>query len=149
MKDRTDSASNINPDINPNHHNSDINSENIILENDKQELNGASLSLLSSESPESPGLKRTTVTKNNTGRRISFSQSQLILIALLLMALGLWFKLSWLGLTSAITALCLSLGVVFSSVRGWVIKFLTIQERRTILAFIGFVGAIAQIFRIL
>jgi uncharacterized protein YjbI with pentapeptide repeats len=150
MKDRTDSTSNINPNINSNNNNSDINPENIIdLENGKTELEGASLSLMTSKSPESPGLKRTTVIKKNTGRRISFSQSQLILIALLLMALGLWFKLPWLGLTSAITALCLSLGVVFNSVRGWVVKFLTIQERRTILAFIGFVGAIAGLLKYL
>jgi uncharacterized protein YjbI with pentapeptide repeats len=139
MKDRTDSPSNINSDINP-----DINLGE--LENGKAnlgELDTVSLSPVPSEPPESPGIRRTAVNPKNTGRRISFSQSQLILITLLLMALGLWFRLPWLGLTSAIAALCLSLGVVFTSVRGWVIKFLTIQERRTILAFIGFVGAIA------
>ncbi|MEO0012385.1 MAG: hypothetical protein RLZZ535_774, partial [Cyanobacteriota bacterium] len=141
MKDRTDSTSNINPDINP---------ENITeLENGKVEPEEESLSLVKSKSLESPGLKRSPVPQKNTGRKISFSQSQLILISLLLMGLGLWFRLSWLGLTSAIAALCLSLGVVFSSVRGWVIKFLTVQERRTILAFIGFVGAIAGLLNYL
>lgn len=139
MKDRTDSTSNINSDINP-----DINPENITeLENGKVDLEEESLSLVKSKSLESPGVRRSPVPQKNTGRKISFSQSQLILISLLLMGLGLWFRLSWLGLTSAIAALCLSLGVVFGSVRGWVIKFLTVQERRTILAFIGFVGAIA------
>jgi uncharacterized protein YjbI with pentapeptide repeats len=142
MKDRTDSPSNINSDIN-----SDINLEDLgEPENGKANLanlDTVSLTPGASEPLESPGIRRIAVNQKNTGRRISFSQSQLILISLLLMALGLWFRLPWLGLTSAIAALCLSLGVVFTSVRGWVIKFLTIQERRTILAFIGFVGAIA------
>ena len=59
------------------------------------------------------------------------------------MCLGLWFRLPWLGITGAVTALLLSLGVVFSSVRSWMGKFLTVQERRTILAFLGFTAAIA------
>jgi uncharacterized protein YjbI with pentapeptide repeats len=146
MKDRTDSTSNINSNINSDI-NPDTNLENLgELENGKTnlaDLDTVSLSPGQSEPLESPGIRRPAVNQKNTGRRISFSQSQLILITLLLMALGLWFRLPWLGLTSAIAALCLSLGVVFTSVRGWVIKFLTIQERRTILAFIGFVGAIA------
>lgn len=139
MKDSTDSISNSNSDINPN-----ISPEKIIeLENGKPDLNEDSLSIGKPNSLESPRLRRTTVTNKDPGRRISFSQSQLILIALLSMGLGLWFRLPWLGLTSAVAALCLSLGVVFNSVRGWISKFLTVQERRTILAFIGFIGAIA------
>jgi uncharacterized protein YjbI with pentapeptide repeats len=145
MKDRTDSTSNINSNINP-----ENNPDNIIkLENGKVDLEEESLSLVKSESLESPGLRRSPVSPRNTGRKISFSQSQLILISLLLMGLGLWFRLPWLGLTSAIAALCLSLGVVFTSVRGWIIKFLTVQERRSILAFIGFVGAIAGLLNYL
>lgn len=145
MKDRTDSTSNINSD-----NNSENNPENIIkLENGKVDLEEESLSLVKSESLESPGLRRSPVPPRNTGRKISFSQSQLILISLLLMGLGLWFGLSWLGLTSAIAALCLSLGVVLTSVRGWIVKFLTVQERRSILAFIGFIGAIAGLLNYL
>ena len=141
MKDRKDAASNINPDIN---------SEHIVeLENGQAEIDEESSSLVKLDSKESAGNKRAPISKKNTGRKISLSQSQLILITLLLMGLGLWFRLPWLGLTSAIAALCLSLGVVFNSVRGWVLKFLTVQERRTILAFIGFVGAIAGLFNYL
>ena len=136
MKERTDSASN-------------INSDNIVeLENGQAQIDEDALSLVKAE-PADSNTKKTSVIKRNTGRKISFSQSQLIFIALLLMGLGLWFRLPWLGLTSAIAALCLSLGVVFGSVRGWVTKFLTVQERRTILAFIGFVGAIAGLFNYL
>lgn len=130
MKDRSDSTSNINPDI-------------VKLENGKAEIDEESLSLVESAPAASVSSKRTAVAQKNSGRRVSFSQSQLILITLLLMGLGLWFRLPWLGLTSAIAALLLSLGVVFTSVKDWVIKFLTVQERRTILAFIGFTGAIA------
>ena len=129
MKDRSDSTSNINPDI-------------VELENGRAKIDEESVSLVESE-PTEISSKRTVIAKKNTGRRINLSQSQLILVTLSLMGLGLWFRLPWLGLTSAIAALLLSLGVVFTSVQSWVIKFLTVQERRTILAFIGFVGAIA------
>ena len=139
MKERTDSASNIKQNIN-----ADI----VELENGKAQIDEESMSLVKTNSP-STGIKRSPIPSKNTGRRISFSQSQLILITLVLMGLGLWFRLPWLGLTSAIAALCLSLGVVFGSVRGWVTKFLTVQERRTILAFIGFVGALAGLFNYL
>ena len=140
MKDRIDPTSNIS---------SDNNSNSIAeLENGQAQIDEDSVSLIKAE-PIASKTKRTSVIKQDTGRKISFSQSQLIFIALLLMGLGLWFRLPWLGLTSAIAALCLSLGVVFGSVRGWVTKFLTVQERRTILAFIGFVGAIAGLFNYL
>ena len=140
MKETTDSASNINP-------NRDANIE--ALENGKAAIDEKSVSLVTTDKSESAPVKRSPSASRNTGRPVHLSQSQLILLALLLMGLGLWFRLPWLGLTSAISALFLSLGVVFNSVRGWVIKFLTIQERRTILAFIGFIGAIAGLFNYL
>lgn len=140
MKERSDSASNINPDI-------------VELENGKAEIDEESLSLVKSEvkskNVESAKVKRTPIPTTSPGRKISFSQSQLIVISLLLMGLGLWFNLPWLGLTSAIAALLLSLGVVFGSVRVWMIKFFTVQERRTILAFIGFTGAVAGLLNYL
>ena len=137
----SDSSPNINPDtVNPN---------NIVeLKNGRAEIE-ESLPLTESLSSSSPIARKPPTVKQNNERKISFSQSQLILITLLLMGLGLWFRLPWLGLTSAIAALALSLGVVFGSVRGWVTKFLTVQERRTILAFIGFVGALAGLFNYL
>ena len=131
----SDSNSNLNPDV-------------VELENGKAQIDEESLSLVKTD-VESAKNKRTLTVKKSPDRKISFSQSQLIVITLLLMGLGLWFNLPWLGLTSAIAALLLSLGVVFGSVRSWVIKFLTVQERRTILAFIGFTGAIAGLFNYL
>ena len=139
MKERSDSTSNISPE----------NIENLVeTPNGKVELKEQSLSLVKSEPTESTKVKRTPIPKKND-RKISFSQSQLIVISLLLMGLALWSRLPSLGAISAIAALLLSLGVVFTSVKDWIAKFLTAGERRTILAFIGFIGAIAGLFNYL
>jgi uncharacterized protein YjbI with pentapeptide repeats len=137
MKDRPNSTPN-------------INSDNIEqLDNGKLEVDEQSLSLIKPAPIESATVnnknqknERIAIAFNSTPK-VNFSQSQLIFIALFLMVVGLWFGLPWLGITSAIAALLFSLGVVFSSVKSWVAKFLTTQERRGILAFIGFVAAIA------
>ena len=123
----------------------DLNSENTTeLENGKAKIDEQSLSVIKPDLTEKVEIKRTVVNKKKINpNKISFSQSQLIVITVLLMGLGLWFRLPWLGIAGAVTALLLSLGVVFTSVKGWVGKFLTVQERRTILAFLGFVAAIA------
>ncbi|MEM9510054.1 MAG: pentapeptide repeat-containing protein [Cyanobacteria bacterium P01_E01_bin.35] len=139
MKERSEPTSNINP-------------ENIVKhENGKVNLDEQSLVAVQSESAESSKItqRHQGASKQQPKREIRLSQSQLIVIALLLMILGLWFQLPWLGLTSALFALLLSLGVVLNSVKGWVTKFLTIQERRTILAFIGFISAIAGLLNYL
>ena len=139
MKDR--------PDLTP-----DIGSENTVESaNGKTEVNEQLLSLVKSKSGESTEIDNRSKTprpspisnKKPVRTKVSFSQSQLIIITVLLMGLGLWFRLPWLGLTSAIAALLLSLGVVFNSLRDWISKFLTAGERRTILAFLGFVAAVA------
>lgn len=136
MKERSDST----PDINPENI---AEPENNKQENNTVELDEQSLSLVKSEPSESIGTKRKAIAKKSYKSKVSFSQSQLIIIAVLLMVLGLWFRLPWLGIISASSALLLSLGVVFTSVKIWVTRFLTVQERKTILAFIGFTAAIA------
>lgn len=88
-------------------------------------------------------------TNISSEKRFRLSQSWLIIIALAIMGLGLWFNLSWLGLAGSIIALLLSLDVVFDSVKDWVIKFLTPTERRNILAFIGFTLACAGLLKYL
>jgi uncharacterized protein YjbI with pentapeptide repeats len=82
-------------------------------------------------------------------RRFYLTQSQVILIALALMSVGLWFNLNWLGIGGAIFSLLFSLGVVLSSIQNWIIRFFTPQERRSVLAFIGFVLAIAVLLKYL
>ena len=114
-----------------------------------EELNGKSSLVVQTESEGTQTVKRASITKKNSDLQLSFSQSQLIIFALLLMGFGLWFRLPWLGIVSSIAALLLSLGVVFNSVKSWISKFLTIQERKTILAFVGFILAIAGLFNYL
>ncbi|MEO0836450.1 MAG: low-complexity protein, partial [Cyanobacteria bacterium J06642_3] len=135
MKERSDSTSNTSSDI--------VAAETVVAKNGKGEPDQQSLATVKSKSAESKNKRTTVNNQNKPNRQINLSQSQLIVIALSLMVVGLWFRLPWLGLTSALFALLLSLGVVLNSVKVWVTKFLTIQERRTILAFIGFISAIA------
>ena len=141
MNDRSNSSPNVDSDS----------KETKTQTNGKVELD-KSQSIVKSETAKS-----TTPSKNNSqtaiaqnnNRKIRLSQSQLIIISILSMVLGLWFRLPWLGIISALAALLFSLGVVFNSVRGWIVKFLTLQERRTILAFIGFIAALAGLFNYL
>ena len=143
MKERSDSKLNSDPE-----NKKGLNGLPKELE-DLEDLNGKSLSSVKSGSEESQVVTRTSVTKRNDDRKITFSQSQLIVFSLFLMGLGLWFRLPWLGIVSSVAALLLSLGVVFNSLKSWLTKFLTLQERRTILAFTGFVLAIAGLFNYL
>jgi uncharacterized protein YjbI with pentapeptide repeats len=82
-------------------------------------------------------------------RRFYLTQSQVILIALAVMSVGLWLNLNWLGIGGAIFSLLFSLGVVLSSIQNWIIRFFTPQERRNVLAFIGFILAIAVLLKYL
>ncbi|MGF1541471.1 MAG: pentapeptide repeat-containing protein [Pleurocapsa sp.] len=153
MKDRSNSSSNMDETQGTENQNNPNNIEETTSTNGKvDEGKTSSISIVRSPTTES-----TTVSKNTSkiiipaksSRKISFSQSQLIIISLLLMGIGLWFRFPWLGIISAIAALLFSLGVVFNSVTNWVSNFLTAQERRTILAFIGFIAAIAGLFNYL
>ena len=89
------------------------------------------------------------VTQTLADKKFRLSQSWSIIIALAIMGLGLWFNFSWLGIAGSIAALLFSLGVVFNSVRGWIVRFLTPAERRNILAFLGFTLACAGLFKYL
>ncbi len=103
--------------------------------------------------PESS--KPTTVTQKNSIvapskpfiSKIKLSQSQLIIIALIMMGTGLWFDISWLGLTGAIASFLFSLGIVLRATQRWINKFLTPQERRNIVGYVGFVAAIAGLLK--
>jgi uncharacterized protein YjbI with pentapeptide repeats len=90
----------------------------------------------------SKSLNQTAAIKFSS-KKFNLPQSSLIIIALAVMSFGLWFDLSWLGIGGAIAALLFSLGVVINSIRIWFIKFLTPQERKNLLAFIGFGAALA------
>ena len=79
--------------------------------------------------------------------RLNLTQSQVILIALALTGLGLWLNWAWLGIGGASIALLFSLGIVFDSIKDWIAKFFTPQERRNVLGFTGFIIAIAVLLK--
>ena len=102
------------------------------------------------ESPKSittPPKNSLVAPKKSLISRINLSQSQLIIISLVIMGTGLWFDISWLGLSGAIASFLFSLGIVLRSVKRWIAKFLTPQERKNILGYIAFVAAIAVLLK--
>ena len=147
-------------------HNSDSNQEpNQTKEKitNKEQIDSDSVPVPEETSPANTGIfteemispthqKTETITRgsqNLTDKKLRLSQSWSIIIALAIMGLGLWFDLSWLGLAGSLSALLFSLGIVFKSVRGWIVRFLTPTERRNILAFIGFTIACAGLLKYL
>lgn len=88
--------------------------------------------------PNSIPPKRLTYIKKE-----KFSYSDKIIVSLIISILGLWFNNNWLGLFGSILALCFSLIQVIPFIQLWIRNFLTPQERQTLIAFIGFLGAIA------
>lgn len=144
MKERSNSTPNLNSENLPESPNGKADTE--------QADSQAAGSSVNSNSTDKVTVNKSTPSKAiavNPSRRFNLSQSQLIIIALLFMGIGLWFDLPWLGVIAAIAALLFSLGVVFNSVGKWVVKFLTPQERKTILAFVGFAAAIAGLLNYL
>ena len=95
--------------------------------------------VISPEPAKTAAIKKTST----RGLSINLSQSQIIIIALVVMGTGLWFNLSWLGIIGASTSFLFSLGIVLNATRGLITKFLTPQERKNILGFMGFVAAVA------
>ncbi|MEM9275836.1 MAG: pentapeptide repeat-containing protein [Cyanobacteria bacterium P01_F01_bin.143] len=79
--------------------------------------------------------------------KIPLSKSKMLLIALVVMGIGLWFNVAILGVLGSLGALLLSLKVVVSSTRSLVNKFLTPAEKRNLFAFVGFSCAIAALLK--
>ncbi|MEY2984820.1 MAG: hypothetical protein RLZZ568_1437 [Cyanobacteriota bacterium] len=67
----------------------------------------------------------------------------LLLGTLSLMVLGVGFHWPWLGFTAAVIALLLSLQVILPSVQSWLLRYLTVQERRYLIGSFSFILAIA------
>lgn len=84
-------------------------------------------------------------------KEISSSDPRLLLGAVAILGLGLWFNLPWVGFSGGLTALFLSLRVIFPSIKDWVRQYLTLQERKTLLASVVFtlsVAGMAKYFRL-
>ena len=129
--------------------NKQINSDSLTVQPEISSVN----TQISTEEIISPTHQNTKtvskVTQTLSQTKFRLSQSWSIIIALAIMGLGLWFNFSWLGIAGSIAALLFSLGVVFNSVQGWIVRFLTPAERRNILAFLGFTLACAGLFKYL
>ncbi|MDJ0598807.1 MAG: pentapeptide repeat-containing protein [Crocosphaera sp.] len=79
-------------------------------------------------------------------QEVRSSNPWLLLTTIAVMGMGLILKLPWVGLTSAIVALILSLRVIFPSVKNWFLRYLTPEERETLIGFTVFVLSLAGIF---
>ncbi|MDJ0902557.1 MAG: pentapeptide repeat-containing protein [Xenococcus sp. MO_188.B8] len=79
--------------------------------------------------------------------KISLTKSQMILISLAVMGIGLWFNIAIFGILGALGALLLSLRAVLDSVKGLISKFLTPAERSNLLTFMVFLLAIAVLLK--
>ncbi len=79
----------------------------------------------------------------------SYSRLGILLLGLVLMALGLSWKVVWLGLPGAIFSLLLSVTIILPGLKAWLLTYLTPDERRTLAGFVGFVFALLGLFKYL
>ncbi|MEL4897759.1 pentapeptide repeat-containing protein [Crocosphaera sp. Alani8] len=79
-------------------------------------------------------------------QEVKSSNPWLMLTVVGMMGMGLLFHLPWVGLTSAIVALILSLKVIFPSIKNWFLRYLTPEERETLIGFTAFIFSLAGIF---
>ena len=77
------------------------------------------------------------------------SNSWMILVAIAVMGVGLGLDIFWVGFSGALVAFLLSLRVILPVVQGWFTQYLTAQERKILVGFIGFLLAIAGLFKYL
>ena len=77
------------------------------------------------------------------------SNSWMLLVAIAVMGLGLGLDIFWVGFSGALVAFLLSLRVILPVVQGWFTQYLTAQERKILVGFIGFLLAIAGLFKYL
>ena len=80
-------------------------------------------------------------------KEIDISNPWIIIVAIAVMIVGLSVKIPWLGLSGTLIALMLSLRVILPSLKSWIRKFLTPQERKTLVGFIGFLIATSVLFK--
>jgi len=79
----------------------------------------------------------------------SYSRLAILLLGLIIMALGLSFKIAWIGLPGAIFSLLLSIAIILPGLKTWVSTYLTPDERRGVLGFMGLIVALLGLFKYL
>lgn len=76
-------------------------------------------------------------------QEVNTSNPWIMISAIAVMAIGFWVNIAWIALSGALIALLFSLPVIISSVRSWIIRFFSAQERQTVVGVIVFILAIA------
>ena len=128
--------------------NSNPNSENLIPDNNHNSIaqeEAEPLSSIQKPAPSSSYLQ--LLVQQFLHQKKFLTKSQILLIFLAIMGVGLWFDIAILNILGALGALFISLGVVVKSIRGLITRFLTPTERGNLLAFISFISAIAVLFK--
>ncbi|OKH21585.1 low-complexity protein [Hydrococcus rivularis NIES-593] len=80
-------------------------------------------------------------------QEVDSSNPWLLLATVAVMGIGLWSNVAWIGFSGALVALFLSLRVILPSLQGWISRYLTPNERRTVFGFIVFLLAVASLIK--
>lgn len=134
----------------PNFNNNNLKNENSESQNGKAspviDQSETALKQIQSESKEYTEVYYRSLVTNKSLTRLTprdFSFLWLIVIALVVMILGVVLKFYWVGISGTVVVMLLSLRVLLPSIKNWVTKFLTPQERIGLFSTIAFLSAIA------
>ncbi|GBF82667.1 pentapeptide repeat-containing protein [Aphanothece sacrum] len=111
-------------------------------ENGKKPTSSLVTSSLEKSNPDAQSLSE-PLPKSFYLQQVKPSNPLLLITSAAIMGLGLLLKISWIGVTGAIVALILSLQVILPSIREWLIRYLTPQERSSVSGFVVFILSIA------
>jgi uncharacterized protein YjbI with pentapeptide repeats len=75
------------------------------------------------------------------------SPGKILIVALGIMVIGLEYKLTWMGLSGALFSLLLSITIILPGLKTWLLTYLTPDERKTLLGFIGFLLGLLGLFK--
>jgi uncharacterized protein YjbI with pentapeptide repeats len=134
--------------IKPDSNQSPNNSVDWETENNKARSDSRQLSVNSSNpQKEIANLSKVRNTKKSQDqdfdkKKVDTTNPWIILMALAIMILGVYSNIAWIGLSGAFVTLLLSLRVVLPSLQSWIERFLTPQERKSLIATVGLVGAL-------
>lgn len=84
--------------------------------------------------------------RKNFYQQKSYSRLAILLLGLIIMALGLSWKVVWIGLPGALFSLLLSITIILPGLKVWLLTYLTPDERKTLIGFVGMVLALLGLF---
>ena len=84
--------------------------------------------------------------RKNFYQNKSYSRLAILLLGLIIMALGLSWKVVWIGLPGALFSLLLSITIILPGLKVWLLTYLTPDERRGLIGFIGLILASLGLF---